>query len=225
MNIFALIGRGGPAMWPLLLLSILSLGTIIERIWFWSKVLNRENEVAVRVLESAQSSWQTAADVSRQARPLPMGRVLNAPFRLKNPDPEVFRLALETAANEEVYSMRRGEKLMEAVIALGPLLGLLGTVLGLISSLGSIRLGELGTDSTSGVTLGIGEALITTATGLIIAITTLVFYRVFQSLVFGQAKAFQQAGSELEVLYRQDWAATNGNPMAAPLAEPPASES
>jgi biopolymer transport protein ExbB len=85
------------------------------------------------------------------------------------------------------------------------MLGLLGTVLGLIGSLSSIRLGDLGTSSTAGVTTGIGEALISTAAGLVVAIFTLVFYRLFQSFFFNQTKVFRQAGNELELLYRQYW--------------------
>jgi biopolymer transport protein ExbB len=99
--------------------------------------------------------------------------------------------------------MRRGEKLLEAVIALAPLLGLLGTVLGLIQSLRSIRIGDLGTESTAGVTTGIGESLISTAAGLIVAIISLVFYRLFQSFVVNQVKVFRKAGNEMELLYHQ----------------------
>ena len=101
--------------------------------------------------------------------------------------------------------MRQGEKILEAVAALAPLLGLLGTVLGLIQSLSSIRLGDLGTASAAGVTLGIGEALIGTATGLIVAIFSLVFYRLFQAFVVNQIKVFRKAGSDLELLYRHSW--------------------
>lgn len=63
----------------------------------------------------------------------------------------------------------------------------------------------MGTASTAGVTLGIGEALISTAAGLIIAIVSLAFYRVFQGLWFNQMRVFRKVGSELEVLYRQRW--------------------
>jgi len=98
---------------------------------------------------------------------------------------------------------------LEAVIAMAPLLGLLGTVIGLIMSLRSIRLGDIGTASTAGVTTGIGEALISTATGLIVAIFSVAFYRIFQSLVFNQAKVFRRAGNELELLYRQTWQDSN----------------
>ncbi|HEY9882492.1 MAG TPA: MotA/TolQ/ExbB proton channel family protein, partial [Thermosynechococcaceae cyanobacterium] len=90
-------------------------------------------------------------------------------------------------------------------IALSPLLGLLGTVLGLIISLGSIRIGDIGTASTAGVTTGIGEALISTAAGLVVAILSLVFYRLFQGLLFNQVKIFRKAGNDLELLYRQYW--------------------
>lgn len=205
MNVIELFVRGGPVMWPLLFLSFLALSTVIERAWFWSKILAREREVAGRVIEAARRDWGAAAEIARKSSDQPIGRFLYAALELQNPDPEVFQLALQASADEELAAMRRGERLLEAIVAISPLLGLLGTVLGLISSLSSIRLGDLGTDATAGVTLGISEALITTATGLIIAISTLAFYRLFNGLIGGQAKVFRQAGNDLELLYRKDW--------------------
>lgn len=76
-------------------------------------------------------------------------------------------------------------------------------MLGLIESLGSIRIGDLGTTATEGVTQGIGESLISTATGLIVAIISLSFYRVFQGFVVNQAKVFRKSGNALELCYRQ----------------------
>lgn len=234
MNIPELFARGGIAMWPLLFLSVLALGTILERIWFWSRVVTREREVSGRVLEAARREWPAAADIAQRSSMLPMGRFLYAPLKLHAPDPEVFRLALESAANEELSAMSKGDKILEVVIALSPLLGLLGTVLGLINSLGSIQISDLGSgDATAGTSLGISEALISTATGLIIAIVSLAFYRLFQGLVFGQAKVFRRAGTELELLYRQSWARHPGQPVLmqpevatvppeAPPAQPPA---
>ncbi len=192
-------------MWPLLVLSILAVGTIFERIWFWASIFLKERQVVNRVLDAATSNWQFAREIALEARRQPIGRYLYAPLRLANPDPEVFRLALEAAADDELASMRRGDKLLEAIIALAPLLGLLGTVLGLINSLGSIRISDLGTSSTAGVTLGIAEALISTATGMIVAIISLAFYRLFQAFWYNQVRIFRKAGSELELLYRQAW--------------------
>lgn len=205
MGINELIQKGGIAMWPLLVLSILAVGTIFERIWFWASIFLKERQVVNRVLDAATSNWQIAREIALEARRQPIGRYLYAPLRLANPDPEVFRLALEAAADDELASMRRGDKLLEAIIALAPLLGLLGTVLGLIRSLGSIRISDLGTASTAGVTLGIAEALISTATGMIVAIISLAFYRLFQAFWYNQVRIFRKAGSELELLYRQDW--------------------
>ena len=192
-------------MWPLLVLSILALGTILERMWFWTSILWRERKIVERVLDAAETNWQVAAEMALEGRRQPIGRYLYAPLRLVNPDPEVFRLALEAAADDELALMRRGDKLMEAVITISPLLGLLGTVLGLINSLRSISFSDLGTASVAGVPTGIGEALISTAAGMIIAIVSLVFYRFFQALWYNQVRIFRKAGSELELLYRQDW--------------------
>ena len=209
--ILELFEKGGISMWPLSFLSILSLSTILERLVFWLSVISKERELIDRVVEAARYDWQVAQEIAKQASRQPIGRFLYAALRLQNSDPEVFRLALESAADNELAAMRRGEKIMEAVIALSPLLGLLGTVLGLINSLGSIRLGDIGTNATRDVTSGIGEALISTAAGLIVAIITVVFYRVFQGFLFSQMKMFRKSGSELELLYRQFWAETKNN--------------
>lgn len=205
MNIVELFQKGGATMIPLLLLSILALSAIIERSWFWFNVLNKEKETVNRILDASRKEWEMATEIARQAYDQPIARFLYSPLQLQDPDPELFRLALESSADDEIASMRRGDKILEAVITLAPLLGLLGTVLGLITSLGSIRLGDIGTASTAGVTAGIGEALIATATGLVVAIFSAAFYRLFQALLFNQAKVFRRAGNELEMLYRQKW--------------------
>ncbi|WP_024750241.1 MotA/TolQ/ExbB proton channel family protein [Crocosphaera subtropica] len=201
-------------MWPLLILSVLALSTIIERSIFWIRFLLKEGKILNRVLETAARNWDAAPKVAKENSKHPMGSFLYGPLRLDNPDPEVFHLALESSADDELALMRRGDKVLEAVIALSPLLGLLGTVLGLITSLGNIQISDLGTSSTTGVTLGIGEALISTATGLIVAIISLTFYRIFQSLWSNQVRIFRKAGSELEVIYRQRWSDSEVNPSA-----------
>lgn len=202
MDILDLFQKGAQRC-ALLALSILALSVIFERLWFWLRILTQEKEIVDRVLDAAAENWEVAADIARQATNQPIGRFLYAPLRLTKNDAETFRLALEATAEDELAGMRRGEKLLEAVIALAPLLGLLGTVLGLIQSLRSIRIGDLGTESAAGVTTGIGESLISTASGLIVAIVSLVFYRLFQSFVVNQVKVFRKAGNDMELLYRQ----------------------
>jgi biopolymer transport protein ExbB len=207
MDARELFEKGGPVMWPLFGLSILSLATILERLWFWFKTTRREEELVDRVLEAgANDEWDIAAQIAKQERNLkPIGRFLYAPLKRANPDPETFKLALEASAEDEIAIMRKGDKTLESIVALSPLLGLLGTVLGLIRSLSGIKLGDLGTSAGSTVTLGISESLISTATGMVVAIFSLSFYRLFQGLISGQVKLFRGAGNQLELLYREHW--------------------
>ena len=213
MDARELFEKGGATMWPLLGLSILSLGTIFERLWFWFKTLRKEEELVQRVIEaSGNDEWDTAAQIAKQDRNRkPMGRFLYAPLKRTNPDPETFKLALEASAEEEIAKMRKGDKMLESVIAMAPLLGLLGTVLGLINSLRGLKLGDAITNATgTSVTDGISESLISTAAGMIVAIVSLGFYRLFQGLIFGQINLFRSAGNQLELLYREHWLNTRG---------------
>lgn len=203
MELVNLFQKGGPAMYPLLALSILAVSVVFERLWFWLRMLSQERQIVERVLDAARGNWTEAMEIASRACDQPIGRFLYAPLSLPSPDPETFKLALEATAEDELTGMRRGDKVLESIVALAPLLGLLGTVTGLIQSLGGLRIGDLGTESTANVTLGIAEALITTATGLIIAIFSLAFYRLFQAFLFNQVKIFRKAGNDLELLYRQ----------------------
>lgn len=203
MDILVIFQKVGPVIWLLLFFSVLCVSVVLERLWFWLRILTQEKEIVDRVLDAAQDNWLTATEIARRATDQPIGRFLYAPLSLPKSTPELFRLALESTAENELAQMRRGEKVLELVIAVAPLLGLFGTVWGLIKSLESIRIGDLGTESTAGVTTGIGEALYATATGLAIAIFSLIFYRLFQAFVVNQVKVFRKAGNELEILYLQ----------------------
>ncbi|PZU97300.1 MAG: MotA/TolQ/ExbB proton channel family protein [Pseudanabaena sp.] len=199
-----LIKAGGVIMYPLILLSVLALAGIMERLIFWFGILRQEQKTAESILAIAREDLTLAKDYAEQSIKVPVGRFLYAPLSLKEPDPELFRLALESTADEELVGMLKGEKLLEAVITLAPLLGLLGTVTGLIISFGSLKLGDVAANTRSGsLTQGIGEALITTAAGLIIAIFTSAFHRLFLALQDQQARLFIKFGNQLELIYRQ----------------------
>jgi biopolymer transport protein ExbB len=95
--------------------------------------------------------------------------------------------------------------LLEAVIAMSPLLGLLGTVLGLYQTLKNVTVGVLETAEGQKAAGGIGESLVSTAAGLGVALLSLAIYRIFQTLTLKQASIFRRAGNELELLQRQKW--------------------
>ena len=201
-----LIKAGGPVMYPLIALSVFALAGIMERLIFWFDIIKQEQKTAENILAIARQDLKLAAVAAEQSLKVPVARFLHAPLALENPEPELFRLALESRADEELSGMLKGEKLLEAVITLAPLLGLLGTVTGLIGSFGSLRIGDVAANTKSGsLTEGIGQALITTAAGLIIAIFASAFHRLFLALQDQQSKLFMKFGNQLELIYRQNW--------------------
>ena len=206
IRVFDLFLQGGPVMWPILALSVLTISCALDRAWFWLRLLSKEHRIAQDVIDAARYDLHKAAEIADDAKHLPIGRFLYAPLKLKQPTPETFRLAMEAAGDKEFVKMRKGDKLLETVIAVAPLLGLLGTVTGLIITFSSLKIG--GGASTAEATkaaAGIGEALITTAAGMIVAIIALLIFRLLVSLQSWQVDYFSEVGSELELIYRQIW--------------------
>ena len=193
-------------MIPLGVLSIATLACSFERIWFWTRFLIRENKIVRDVLDASRYSLDDALKVAHYARHQPIGRFLLAPLSLKRPTPETFRLALETSGDREFMQMRRGDKLLETIVAVAPLLGLLGTVTGLIVTFNSLNIeGGASSEAAGKAAAGIGEALLTTAAGMVVAIFALFVLRILVTLQARQQDYFSQVGGELELIYRQIW--------------------
>ena len=189
-------------MVPLLLFSILAIALVIERSVFWFKINKRQRRVVRDVLNLYQADELEAARAKLQQNiNLPISRIFLAALSLEQPKPENFRLALETEAQAEIPSLKRFNVLFETIISLAPLLGLLGTVLGLIASFASLNVGDVGGSKTSGVTAGISEALVSTASGLVVAIFTLMFANTFRGFYIRQIALIQEYSGQLELLY------------------------
>ncbi len=193
-------------MVPIVGLSIATIACALEQGRFWVQFLSQEDRIVHDVLEAARVDLDKAAAIAYQAQSLPIGRFLLAPLKLKKPTPETFRLALEAAGDKEFAKMRKGDKLLESVVGIAPLLGLLGTVTGLIITFNNLNIGGgSASDSATKAAAGIGEALITTAGGMVVAIIALAFFRIFVTLQSQQVDYFAEVGSELELIYRQVW--------------------
>ncbi|NEQ30596.1 MAG: MotA/TolQ/ExbB proton channel family protein [Leptolyngbya sp. SIO4C5] len=203
MPLLRLFTLGGVVIWPLLGFSLLATVLILERCWFWWKLLQRQEPVITAVLKAYTSNPQVALTKLKQNLDLPLVRIFLAALSLGQATPEEFRLALETAAQAELPLLKRFNTVFDTIIGVAPLLGLLGTVLGLIEAFASLRLGDVGGVESVGVTAGIGEALISTAAGLIVAIATLLFANLFQGLYRRQRAFMQEAGGRLEILHRR----------------------
>lgn len=205
-NLLDLVIKGGVTMIPMMGLSAAAIACGLERSWFWYQLLSQEDRIVRDVLEASRYDLSEARAIAEKAQALPIGRFLLAPLKLKHPTPETFRLAMESAGDREFVQMRKGDKLLETVVAVAPLLGLLGTVTGLIVTFSNLNIGGGGSSAQATQAAGgIGEALITTAGGMIVAIIALMIFRVMVVLQSQQMDYFSEVGSELELIYRQIW--------------------
>ncbi|MBD2727233.1 MotA/TolQ/ExbB proton channel family protein [Nostoc sp. FACHB-892] len=204
MGIQNLFAAGGVVMWPLLAFSVLGVALIFERIRFWVRINKRQNRVVRDVLNLYRlDNVVGAMDKLQKNADLPLARIFLAALELEEPNPEEFRLALESESQAEIPVLKRFQNLFDTIISLSPLLGLLGTVLGLITSFASLNLGDVGGSRTASVTAGISEALVSTAAGLIVAIFILLFSNTFRGLYQRQIALIQEYGGQLELLYRR----------------------
>ncbi|HSM83200.1 MAG TPA: MotA/TolQ/ExbB proton channel family protein [Nodosilinea sp.] len=194
---------GGVVMVPLLLCSLLTLALAVERGWFWWRVSREQRGLVPQVLSMFDQSPQRAIAKLKQYPQLPIARIFLAALTLGDATPEEFRLALESAAQAELPLLKRFQTLFETVVGIAPLLGLLGTVLGLMRTFSTLRLGETAGPAAQGVTAGVSEALISTAAGLVVALGALLLTNLFQGLYRRQRAFIQAAGGKLEILYRR----------------------
>ena len=192
-------------MFPLLGLSIFSLAMILERSLFWFKLARGQEKVLKKILTFYQEDPEMADTMLKRNQNLPMARIFLAALSLQRPTPEKFRLALESAAQAEMPLLKRFSNSFETITSVSPLLGLLGTVLGLITSLASLQIGDIQSSQATGVTGGISEALTSTASGLVIAIITLFFASTFRGLYLQQIALIQEFGGQLELLHLEKY--------------------
>ena len=189
-----LFHRGGPIMWPIAALTIFAVGIVTERLWWWFQLArNRNPDILEKVLTSLDEGKMTEALSLCQGSADPVLRVVHAGLTHRHAS---LQGALQAAAGGELQQAGRWLTAMDTIITLAPLLGLLGTVTGIMGSFSSVGGSELAVEKVSG---GIGEALIATAFGLGIAILTLLPYNWFHAKVALLQHEFEIAASNLEV--------------------------
>lgn len=190
---------GGPLMYPLLLCSVISMAVIIERFIFWMKEeMHRDRKLVNEVLELARvGAWERIKERIAGTRDfiirILVAGILHREFSMTK--------AMEAAASDEIKRMRRFLSVLDTIITVAPLLGILGTVTGIINSFQV--LGESGIENPQAVTKGIAEALITTAAGLIIAIPSLFAYNYFNAKILNSIVEIEKYATSLEVVYEK----------------------
>jgi biopolymer transport protein ExbB len=205
MNFAKLFADGGVVMYPLLFASVLVITLAIERLVFWSKMGKRQQQLIRAVLDLYQNQSSLVFDRLEREQDLPIARIFIAAIGIKNPTPEAFRLAMENEAHAEIPIFRRFINVFDAIIGLAPLLGLLGTVTGLISSFASLKIGQAGGGGSSNVVGGISEALVSTASGVIVAILASICANLFRGLYQRQLSQIHESTGQLELIHRCRW--------------------
>ena len=191
--------QGGPVMYPLLVCSIIAIGVVIDRTIYWLVVGFRRKQTLVdEVLELCRlGDWSTVKQKAAGSkdfitRVLITG-ILHREFSMTK--------AMEAAAADEIRRMRRFMGVLDTMITVAPLLGIFGTVIGIISSFEI--LGSAGIEHPREVTAGIAQALITTATGLGIAILSVFPYNYFNSRIQNAVQLIEKYATSLEIVYEK----------------------
>jgi biopolymer transport protein ExbB len=205
MDINKLFNSGGIVMYPLLIASIIVVALAIERLYFWLKIGRRQQQLISTVLDLYQQGSPLVIDRLKRDRDLPIARIFLAAIGLQAATPAEFRLAMESEAHQEIPLLRRFNNIFDATIGLAPLFGLLGTILGLINSFSALKIGMGGSSGSSTVVAGISEALVSTASGLIVAILASICANLFRGLYQHQLAQIQASTGQLELIHRRHW--------------------
>ena len=189
--------KGGPIMWPLLICSILSLAITFERAWFWWQAnRQKDGDLLDSIFERVERGDHQGA-ITRGAEIKGIeGRVLMA--GLVNHD-HGSKESMEAEAVEQIEEMNKGMNILDTIITMAPLLGILGTVLGIIESFDLLSLS--GIQDPKAVIGGISQALITTASGLTVALVTLIPFNYYSVRVGRAARRLEKTGTRFELAY------------------------
>ena len=178
---FEMVQAGGWLMLPILLCSVIALAIVGER--FWSLQQKRINPATLvsQVWQWYKSDNLTDQNIEALANTSPLGRVLAAGLVNRHHPREIMKESIEDTGRQVVVELERYLNTLGTIASITPLLGLLGTVIGMIKVFAAITSHGVGNPSV--LAGGISEALITTAAGLSVAIPSLIFYRYFRGKV------------------------------------------
>jgi len=197
MGILNLLIGGGWMMIPIIVCSLFALTISIERFIYFQKF--KASRLAPKMLTLIEQEKFTDALAIAEHQPSPVLRVISSGVTQRSASPTK---AMEATAIVELTKMKRGLPALDTVITLGPLLGLLGTIIGMIDSFGIMS--ESGLGNPHAVTGGVAEALICTAAGIFVAVTTLIPYNFFLARMEQETEKIEHYATRAEAAL-QSW--------------------
>jgi biopolymer transport protein ExbB len=179
--VFAFIEAAGWPVWPLVLASVISLAIIGERAWSLRSNVVVPPDLLPKVVQEFRQNGVDPMMLARLSTGSPLAQVFAAGLKNVKSTPQVMKEAIDDAGRAVAHDLERFLNTLGTIASISPLLGLLGTVIGMIEIFGS----QAPTGGSNPVVLahGISIALYNTAMGLIVAIPSMIFYRYFRSKV------------------------------------------
>ncbi len=188
--------QGGFMMYPLIACSILALGIILERAWTFRKANAVDPEDLLEEVKEAYKPGDTrAAAKLLEETKTPHARIFARGLKNADRAPEAIDMAMSQEAANEIPPLENYLPGLRTIISIAPLLGLLGTIAGMIASFKEVS--RSGLSSPTAVMGGVSEALISTATGIGVAVIGLIFYNYFGNLVKRFTEDTEYYGNEL----------------------------
>jgi biopolymer transport protein ExbB len=178
-----IVRAGGPLMWPIILASIIAAAIILERLWTLQDKRVLPRDLPSKVWQLIESNQVTDKVIAALEQNSPLGRLLATGLANRHRPREILMERLEDTGRHVVHELERFINTLGTIAGVAPLLGLLGTVTGIIRSFNVIQQGGMG--DPRALSGGIAEALICTVAGLCVAIPALIFYRYLRGRVEG----------------------------------------
>jgi biopolymer transport protein ExbB len=172
---FEIVKSGGLMMVPLILCSIIAAAIILERLWTLQKSRVVPPELAEKVWRWVETRQIQEKHIFALRQNSPLGKILAAGLANRHRDRAIVKEAIEDTGRHVIHELERYLNALATIAAISPLLGLLGTVFGMIRTFNAIS--SVGVGDPTALSAGIGEALIATAAGLIVAIPAVIGYR------------------------------------------------
>ena len=199
---FELIRSGGWLMIPIIACSILAMAIVCERIWSLQRKRIIPKNLVAQVWYKVKNKQMTSSDLRTLKESSALGRMLAAGLSNIHGSREVMKESIEDVGRHEAYKLERFLTTLGTIAAISPLLGLLGTVIGMIKVFTAIS--TVGVGNAGSLASGISEALITTAAGMTVAIPSLIAFRYLRGKVDGLVVYMEQEAVKLiEVIHGQ----------------------